>query len=44
MKPSQFSWEISSSDLCFISGKRSVEKIQVNMKKENISRLEGSHF
>lgn len=39
MKPSWFSFEMSSSDLCFVSGMRRVEKIPVSMKNAKISRL-----
>ena len=40
MKPSCFSFEISSSDLCFVSGMRSVEKIPVNINRAKISILQ----
>jgi len=38
-KPSWSSLERSSSDLFMVSGRRSVEKIPVNMKKAKISRI-----
>jgi hypothetical protein len=44
MKPSWFSLESSSRVFCFVSGKRRVEKIPVNMKKANISRLGRKQF
>lgn len=38
-KPSWFSLDNSSRDLCLVSGRSSVEKIPVNMKKAKSSRL-----
>ena len=43
MKPSWFSLDSSSRVCCFVSGKRSVEKIPVIMKKANNSRLKGNN-